>query len=160
MLKFLAEKLEQGIQTDENGYYFESRSKFAEYIGYDMKTAELKIEIEALRKESIIINYLEKDGEILFTAEEIGKSIEDAITKAMNTPRTTDGSTNGYSYGSSGGGGGGGGSYAYRVNSPERNDAIYARQLYNLNVDNPILRRATIRRERFSSERGRLKPWQ
>ena len=95
------------------------------------------------------------------TAEEIGKSIEDAITKAMNTPRTTDGSTNGYSYRSGGGGGGGGGgSYAYRVNSPERNDAIYARQLYNLNVDNPIIRRATIRRERFSSERGRLKPWQ
>lgn len=62
MLKFHAEKLEQGIQPDENGYYFESRSKFAEYIGYDMKTAELKIEIEALRKESIIINYLEKDG--------------------------------------------------------------------------------------------------
>ena len=54
--------MEQGAQPDKNGFYFVSRSKIAEYIGYDINTAELKLEIEALRKEPIIINYLEKDG--------------------------------------------------------------------------------------------------
>ncbi len=50
------------MQPDKNGFYFESRSKFAEYIGYDQMTKDLKADIEALRKEPIIINYLEKDG--------------------------------------------------------------------------------------------------
>ena len=62
ILKFFAEKVEQGMQPDKNGFYFESRSKFAEYIGYDQMTKDLKADIEALRKEPIIINYLEKDG--------------------------------------------------------------------------------------------------
>ena len=94
------------------------------------------------------------------TPEEIGQQIEDAITKAMNKQYTSDGSGNGYFYGRGGGGGGGGGGYNYRVNSPVRNESIYGRNVPYVNVDNPILRRATIRRERFSSERGRLKPWQ
>ena len=62
MLKFFSEKIDKGLSPDKNGFYFESRSKFAEYIGYDIKTTDLKMEIEALRKEPIIINYLEKDG--------------------------------------------------------------------------------------------------
>ncbi len=62
ILKFFAEKIEHGIQPDKNGFYFESRSKFAEYIGYDQVTKDLKKDIEALRKEPIVINYLEKDG--------------------------------------------------------------------------------------------------
>lgn len=62
MMKFFAEKVEQGIQTDKDGFYFESRSKFAEYIGYDPVDKDLKADIEALRKNPIIINYLEKDG--------------------------------------------------------------------------------------------------
>jgi hypothetical protein len=99
------------------------------------------------------------------TPEEIGKAIEDAITKAMNQNYSTDGSTAGryytpYSRSRYGSGGGGGGSYAYRVYSPKETDTTYARQIYAPNVDNPILRRATINRERFSADRGRLKPWQ
>ena len=94
------------------------------------------------------------------TPEEIGQGIEDAIAKAMAKRYTSDGSDSGYSYRSGGGGGGGGGGYNYRVNSPVRNESIYGRNVPYVNVDNPILRRATIRRERFSSERGRLKPWQ
>lgn len=62
LLKFFAEKIEQGVQPDSNGFYFESRARIASYIGYDQMTKELKSDIEALRKESIIINYLEKDG--------------------------------------------------------------------------------------------------
>lgn len=59
-----------------------------------------------------------------------------------------------------GGYGRGSSSWSYRLNSPVRNDPTYARNIPYLNVDNPIIRRATIRRERFSSTRGRLNQWQ
>ena len=36
----------------------------------------------------------------------------------------------------------------------------YANSAQNVNASNPIIRRATIRRERSDSEKGRLKPWQ
>ncbi|UVG34233.1 hypothetical protein SEA_HANNABELLA_27 [Microbacterium phage Hannabella] len=101
------------------------------------------------------------------TPEEIGKSIEDAMKDAMGKSYSSNkGDTNGgYGYGrryggGGGGGGGGGRSYPYKLNGPERNDAVYARQTPFVNVDNPMIRRATIRRERFSSERGRLNQWQ
>lgn len=57
------------------------------------------------------------------------------------------------------GGGGGGGSFT-RLNAPERSQTPYSNTIQNVNADNPIIRRATIRRERGSSQRGRLKPWQ
>ena len=41
-----------------------------------------------------------------------------------------------------------------RVRSPQTDD------LYTVNTSNPIIRRASIRRERFASERGRLNQWQ
>jgi hypothetical protein len=92
------------------------------------------------------------------TPEEIGEAIEEALQDALGKNYSAGSSSNGgYGYGYGRGGGGG---YAYRVNSPERMDPIYARNIPYINVDTPILRRATIRRERFSSERGRLKPWQ
>ena len=57
-------------------------------------------------------------------------------------------------------GGGGGGGYSYRINAPDRNNPTYGRNIPYIRVDNVILRRAMIRRERFSAERGRLKQWQ
>lgn len=59
-----------------------------------------------------------------------------------------------------GGGGGGGGGWSYRLNGPERGDVTYNRGIPFVNTSNPIIRRSTIRRERFSSERGRLNQWQ
>lgn len=63
ILKFFSECLDQNIQKDIDGFYYESRSKFAEYIGYDAKTKDLENDIEALRVSPIIINFLEKDGQ-------------------------------------------------------------------------------------------------
>ena len=57
-------------------------------------------------------------------------------------------------------GGGGGGGYATRINAPQDNMVPYANSAQNVNASNPIIRRATIRRERSDSEKGRLKPWQ
>lgn len=62
IIKFFNEKIQQGIQPDSNGFYFEPRSSFMNYIGYDQETKALEADIEALRKESIILNYLKKDG--------------------------------------------------------------------------------------------------
>ena len=59
----------------------------------------------------------------------------------------------------SGGGGGGGGS-SIRINTPERQQVPYANDIDNINMTTPILRRASIRRERIDSQKGRLKPWQ
>lgn len=62
LLTFFNEQIEKGVTPDEHGFYYESRLKFKEYLGYELGTKEFKADIEALRKEPIIINYLEKDG--------------------------------------------------------------------------------------------------
>lgn len=85
------------------------------------------------------------DEDLLKAIQEIGDG-----TVAGYTPNRYSG----YS------GGGGGGGYAYRVNSPVRNDPSNVLRVPYVNADNPIIRRATVRRERFSSTRGRLNQWQ
>lgn len=71
-------------------------------------------------------------------------------------------------YKRSGGYGGGGSShyaivpkiYFNRLQWDDHRQTPYALTTRIVNADNPIIRRASIRRERVSSERGRLKPWQ
>ena len=63
------------------------------------------------------------------------------------------------SYGRRGGGGGGGGSFT-RLQAPERQQVPYSNDVDNISVSNPIIRRATIRRERIDSQKGRLNQWQ
>ena len=102
------------------------------------------------------------------TTEDILKATTEGIQRILDEltqPSWTDYEKGyygkgGYGRRGGGGGGGGGGGFNYRVNSPERNDATYGRNIPYVNADNPILRRSTIRRERFSSTRGRLKQWQ
>ena len=93
-------------------------------------------------------------------AETITKGIEDALKKTF-TGKTDSNGYGGYGRGG-GGGGGGGGSYAswYRLSSPERNNPIYGSNDPFIRTDNPNIRRATIRRERYTSQRGRLNQWQ
>jgi hypothetical protein len=93
------------------------------------------------------------------TLEDIQKSMEEGFQDVVDAITKPSWSNDPYArFG--GGGGGGGGGYSYRVNSPERMDVTYARNIPYVNADNPTLRRATIRRERFSAERGRLNQWQ
>jgi hypothetical protein len=109
------------------------------------------------------------------TDEDILKAIEKGfkdLEKAVREPDWSDSgrrkwtdygprrSGGGYSRGGGGGYGGGGGGYAYKLNGPERNNAVYGHNDPYIRVDNPIIRRASIRRERFSSNRGRLNQWQ
>jgi hypothetical protein len=96
------------------------------------------------------------------TDQDILNALNDGMKKAIDAIKTPTWSDGGFPRwaNSSGYGGGGGSAYAYRVNSPVRNDPTYGRNTPYIRVDNPYTRRATIRRERFSSQRGRLSQWQ
>lgn len=113
------------------------------------------------------------------TDEEIGERIQESLEKLgdrlteglkdrngngwVNYPRRR-GSYGRGSYGSGGGYYSGGtvygSGYVQRMNTPRRIDRPYARALYSINTSRPILRRATLRRQRFASQRGRLNQWQ
>lgn len=62
LLKFFNEQLDQGVLPDKDGFYSESISKIKDFVGYEISTKQLRADIEALRKEPIVLNYLEKDG--------------------------------------------------------------------------------------------------
>lgn len=62
LLKSFSEQLENNVQPESDGFYYESRSKLEDYVGYELMSKEFKADIEALRKEAIVLNYLEKDG--------------------------------------------------------------------------------------------------
>ena len=112
------------------------------------------------------------------TDEDVIKAIEEGIAKVTDAIREAGYNDEGNGYGAGGGGrgrsysrggggrgGGGGGGYGarqypYKIQAPVRNESIYARQNPWLKLDDPIIRRATIRRERYSSTRGRLNQWQ
>ena len=61
---------------------------------------------------------------------------------------------------SRGGGGGGGGGYAPRVDIGGAIREPYYKDVRVADAGNVSIRRANLKRERFSSDRGRLKPWQ
>ena len=115
------------------------------------------------------------------TDEEIGKAITDAIEKVEKAVGDLPDGDNGgkgwknYKRGR-GWSRGGSGSYSrgyssagytpswggddVRIQLPRRMDTPRLDDLYSINTSSAIIRRATIRRERFSSERGRLNQWQ
>ena len=67
-------------------------------------------------------------------------------------------SSRGYtSYGRSSGSSGG--SFT-KMSPPDNQQVPYANTIDNLNTSNSLIRRASIRRERIDSQKGRLKPWQ
>lgn len=62
LLKTYKELLENGAEKDEKGFYSVSLSHITSLMGYEPVKKELKADLEALRQQPIIINYLEKDG--------------------------------------------------------------------------------------------------
>jgi hypothetical protein len=107
--------------------------------------------------------------EIVPTEEEIGKSIVDAIealgkkTFEPNMGFNRGGGFGGYySGGGRGGYSGGGGGYAnfYEMRALPGARTGYANDIPFINTSNPYIRRSNIRRERISSDRGRLNQWQ
>ncbi len=66
----------------------------------------------------------------------------------------------GYGRGGYGGGGGGSSAFFQRLGSLRAKYGPDMGVMQNVNTGSPIIRRADVRRERFASERGRLKQWQ
>lgn len=62
LLKAYKELLDSNSQTDKDGFYSVSLSDISNLMGYEPVKKELKSDLEALRQQPIIINYLEKDG--------------------------------------------------------------------------------------------------
>jgi hypothetical protein len=62
LLRFYREFFEAGEEPDKDGFYSVPIAKMSDYMGYEPMKAELKADFEALRKEPIIINFLDKDG--------------------------------------------------------------------------------------------------
>lgn len=62
LLNFYKNLMEEGIREDKDGFYYVSISEITNFLGYEPQKKELKTDFEALRKEPIILNYLEKDG--------------------------------------------------------------------------------------------------
>jgi hypothetical protein len=103
------------------------------------------------------------------TDREIGKAIEDAIKEAAGTdyepfkPYASTSGGGGYSSGGYGGGYGssyGGSSYFSKMYALPGGTTPYGNAMPMINASTPYVRRASIRRERVWSERGRLKQWQ
>lgn len=61
LLKSYKDFWEKNIEMDENGFYFISISEITKLMGYEPVKKELKSDLEKLRKEPIIINFLEKN---------------------------------------------------------------------------------------------------
>lgn len=62
LLKAYKELIEANTQADKDGFYSVSLSDISNLMGYEPVKKELKSDLEALRQQPIIINYLEKDG--------------------------------------------------------------------------------------------------
>lgn len=62
LLKTYKELLESGAEKDEKGFYSVPIAEISNLVGYELVKKELKADLEALRQQPIIINYLEKDN--------------------------------------------------------------------------------------------------
>lgn len=62
IIKSFGEQLENGIEPDSNGFFYQSIKEISDFIGYEVVRSELKNDLEGLRIAPIVVNYLEKDG--------------------------------------------------------------------------------------------------
>lgn len=62
LLRFYREFFELGEEPDCKGFYSVPIAKISDYMGYEPMKTELKADLGALRREPIVINFLDKDG--------------------------------------------------------------------------------------------------
>lgn len=62
LLRFYREFFESGEEPDKKGFYSVPIAKISDYMGYEPMKTELKTDFGVLRREPIIINFLDKDG--------------------------------------------------------------------------------------------------
>lgn len=62
MLKNMKEQLDSGISFDKEGFMYLSISDLNAGIGYRLDKKDLKKDLDEIRKQSVVLNYLQKDG--------------------------------------------------------------------------------------------------
>lgn len=62
LLRLYRALLDSEEKQDKDGFYYVPMATLSDFLGYEPVKAELKKDFEALRREPIVINYLEKDG--------------------------------------------------------------------------------------------------
>ena len=62
ILKSYRESYEEGIEPSDGRSFYMPMRRFTDYLGYEPNKAELRADLEAIRKEAIIYNILGKDG--------------------------------------------------------------------------------------------------
>ena len=62
ILKSYRESYENGIKPCDSGFFYMPMKRFTDHLGYEPNKAELRADLEAIRKEAIIYNILGKDG--------------------------------------------------------------------------------------------------
>lgn len=62
LLQHYKDGLLESREADEDGFYRMEKSALVELFGYEPTKDELRADLEKLRREPIIVNYLEKDG--------------------------------------------------------------------------------------------------
>lgn len=62
ILKSYRESYESGIEASDGGFFYMPMQRLTDHLRYEPNKAELRSDLEALRKEAIIYNVLGKDG--------------------------------------------------------------------------------------------------
>lgn len=62
LLQHYKDGLLEGLEADEDGFYRMEKRALVELFGYEPTKDELRADLEKLRREPIIVNYMEKDG--------------------------------------------------------------------------------------------------
>lgn len=62
ILKSYRESYEHGIEPSDGGFFYMPMQRLTHHLGYEPNKAELRADLEAIRKEAIIYNILGKDG--------------------------------------------------------------------------------------------------
>jgi len=97
MLRNMKNKLENGGVLDDEGFVYLKISDLNSDIGYEINKKILKKDLDEIRKQSIVLNYLEKDGKpvahgIGFISEwkivdgKIGYKVSSIISNALLSP--------------------------------------------------------------------------
>ena len=63
ILKSYRESYESGIEPSDGGFFYMPMQRLTDHLRYEPNKAELRADLEALRKEAIIYNVLGKDGQ-------------------------------------------------------------------------------------------------
>ena len=154
-----------GYHTDEHsGQGLDERLNTTDLV-YGLNTG-----MRALVRKDESVDSTTMDNKLQDLQKGMEKILNTNFNKLLDELRDNgSGGYSGYGYGGRGysrggysrGGYSGGGGYSFtRLNAPPRNITPYANDARSPSVSNPQIRRGYIRRERYSSQRGRLNQWQ